>query len=105
MGGDQHDCRRGRGQTDFAKIEGCQCSRDRRISIKQDCAVMRILKLTPRTEKWLLARRAQQNVEPQAVAAEIVADVRKRGDAALFDYTEKFDHTDLAETGVWVTKK
>jgi len=66
---------------------------------------MRILKLTPRTEKWLLARRAQQDGEAQAVAAEIVADVRMRGDAALFEYTKRFDHTDPAEAGVWIAEK
>lgn len=66
---------------------------------------MRILKLTPRIEKWLLSRRAQQDAEAQAVAAEIIADVRKRGDAALFAYTRKFDHTDLAKTGVWIAPK
>jgi len=64
---------------------------------------MRILKLTPQTEKLLLARREQQDAEAQATATEIVADVRKRGDAALFAYTKKFDHTDLGKTGVWIT--
>jgi histidinol dehydrogenase len=66
---------------------------------------MRILKLNSQTEKWLLARRAQQDAETHTIAAEIVADVRKRGDAALFAYTKKFDDTDLAKTGVWITQK
>jgi histidinol dehydrogenase len=66
---------------------------------------MRILKLTPQTERWLLARRAHQNAEAHRIAAEIVQDVRKRGDAALFAYTKKFDDTDLAKTGVWIGKK
>lgn len=66
---------------------------------------MRILKLTPHTEKWLLARRAQQDAEAHAIAAEIVEDVRKRGDAALFAYTKKFDGTDLTKTGVWIEEK
>src|SRR6266849_7221193 len=66
---------------------------------------MRILKLTPQTEKWLLARRAQHDAEVHVIAAEIVADVRKRGDTALFAYTKKFDNTDLAKTGVWITQK
>ena len=52
---------------------------------------MRILKLTPRIEKSLLARRAHQDIEAQRVASEIVADVRKRGDAALFAWTKKLD--------------
>lgn len=66
---------------------------------------MRILKLTPQTEKWLLARRAQQDAEAHRIALEIVQDVRKRGDAALFAYTKKFDGTDLSKTGVWIEEK
>jgi histidinol dehydrogenase len=66
---------------------------------------MRILKLTPRTEKWLLARRAQRDDEAQSVAAEIVADVRKRGDSALFAWTKKLDDLDLSRGGVWISRK
>ncbi|HEY6946888.1 MAG TPA: histidinol dehydrogenase [Candidatus Acidoferrum sp.] len=66
---------------------------------------MRILKLSPQTEKWLLARRAQQDAEAYRIAAEIVEDVRRRGDAALFAYTKKFDGTDLARTGLWIEEK
>ena len=65
---------------------------------------MRILKLTPRIEKSLLARRAHQDSEAQRVASEIVADVRKRGDAALFAWTKKLDDTNLARKGVWISK-
>ncbi len=66
---------------------------------------MRILKLTPRIEKRLLARRAQRDDEAHSVAAEIVADVRKRGDAALLAWTKKLDRLDLARDGVWISKK
>jgi histidinol dehydrogenase len=66
---------------------------------------MRIVKLTPRTEKWLLARRAQRDDEAHSVAAAIVADVRKRGDSALFDWTKKLDELDLAQAGVWISQK
>jgi histidinol dehydrogenase len=66
---------------------------------------MRILKLTPRIEKWLLARRTRRDDKAQSVAAEIVADVRKRGDTALFAWTKKLDHLNLAREGVWVSKK
>jgi histidinol dehydrogenase len=66
---------------------------------------MRILKLTPRIEKRLLARRAQRDEEAHSVASEIVADVRKRGDAALFAWTKKLDHLDLARDGVWISRK
>ncbi len=66
---------------------------------------MRILRLTPQTEKWLVARRAQQDTEARAIATEIVQAVRKRGDAALFAYMKQFDETDLAKTGVWIEEK
>ena len=66
---------------------------------------MRIVKLTPRTEKWLIARRAQRDVEAHSVAAAIVADVRKRGDSGLFDWTKELDELDLAQAGVWISQK
>ena len=66
---------------------------------------MRIVKLTPRIEKWLLARRARQDDKAQSTAAEIVADIRKRGDAALFAWTKKLDHLNLAREGLWISKK
>jgi histidinol dehydrogenase len=66
---------------------------------------MRIVKLTPRTEKWLLARRAHRDDEANSVAATIVADVRKRGDSALFAWTKKLDELDLSQTRVWISEK
>jgi histidinol dehydrogenase len=66
---------------------------------------MRILKLTARIEKSLLARRAQTDDEAATVAAEIVGDVRKRGDTALFAWAKKLDQVDLAGKGVWISKK
>jgi histidinol dehydrogenase len=66
---------------------------------------MRILKLTPRIEKCLLARRARQDAKAQSIAAGIVADVRKHGNAALFVWTKKLDHISLAREGVWISKK
>src|SRR5271163_3064830 len=66
---------------------------------------MRILKLTPQIEKSLLARHTQKDDEAASVAAEIVADVRKHGDAALFAWTKKLDQADLARKGVWISEK
>ena len=66
---------------------------------------MRIVKLTPRTEKWLLARRAQRDDEAYSAATTIVTDVRKRGDSALFAWTKKLDDLDLAHAGVWISEK
>lgn len=66
---------------------------------------MRILKLTPRLEKQLLSRRAQSDVEAQRAAAEIVSDVRKRGDAALFAWTGKLDGVSLSAKTLWISQK
>jgi histidinol dehydrogenase len=63
---------------------------------------MRILKLTPAVEKKLLLARHERDREAERVAAGIIADVRKRGDAALLDYAQKFDGADLARTGPWI---
>ena len=62
---------------------------------------MRILKLTPAVEKKLL--HARRDREAEAVAAKVIADVRKRGDAALCAYSKQFDGTDLRRQGIWVT--
>jgi histidinol dehydrogenase len=66
---------------------------------------MKILKLTPQREKWLRSRRAQQDAKAGKIAAEIVADIRKRGDTALFAYSKKLDQIDLAKTGVWIKQE
>jgi histidinol dehydrogenase len=66
---------------------------------------MRILKLTAQLEKKLLARRAQGDLEAQTVAAEIVSDVRLRGDAALLSWTKKLDNANLGLKDLWISQK
>ncbi len=39
------------------------------------------------------------------MAAEIVADVRKRGDRALLEWTQKLDGIDLKKDGLWIDEK
>ncbi len=46
-------------------------------------------------------RDTDENVD--RIAGEIVADVRKRGDAALIDYTRKFDRFDLDAAGLRIS--
>jgi histidinol dehydrogenase len=65
---------------------------------------MRILKLTAAVEKRLLAVRERRDVRADKVAAKIVSDVRRRGDAALFSWTKHLDGIDLARKGVWVSQ-
>jgi histidinol dehydrogenase len=64
---------------------------------------MRILKLTAAVEKKLLRARKERDREAERVATEIIADVRKRGDAALIDYAKKFDDINLRRGGMWIS--
>ena len=66
---------------------------------------MRILNLTPRLEQQLLSRRAQLDDEAQRAAAEIVSDVRKRGDAALLAWTKKLDDPEMPINDLWISQK
>jgi histidinol dehydrogenase len=64
---------------------------------------MRILKLTTAVENKLLRARQERDREAERVAAEIIADVRKRGDPALIDYARKFDSINLRREGIWIS--
>jgi histidinol dehydrogenase len=66
---------------------------------------MKIRKLTSATERKIFAARAARDGEAERVAAEIVADVRKRGDKALFEWTKKLGGIDLIAEGVWIGEK
>jgi len=66
---------------------------------------MKIIKLTAGNEKKLFKAREVRDVEAGHVAAEIVADVRKRGNKALFAWAEKLDGIDLKKGGVWIGEK
>jgi histidinol dehydrogenase len=63
---------------------------------------MRILKLTSAVENNLLRARHERDLEAERIAARIIADVRKRGDAALRAWAKKLDGTDLRRSGVCV---
>ena len=66
---------------------------------------MRILRLTAAVEKKLLAARNRRDVQAEKVAAKIIADVRRTGDAGLRSWTQKLDDKDLACTGMWVSQQ
>jgi histidinol dehydrogenase len=65
---------------------------------------MRILSLTGATEKKLLASRRAATRDAERIAARIVADVRRRGDAALFAWTKRLDGWALGPRTVWVSR-
>lgn len=64
---------------------------------------MRILQLTESREKEFLASRRANNQEAARVALRIVEDVRRHGDAALFNWTKRLDKLMLTRGSVWVT--
>ncbi len=66
---------------------------------------MRILRLTAAVEKKLLAARNRRDMQAEKVAAKIIADVRRTGDAGLRSWAQKLDDTDLARTGMWVSQQ
>jgi histidinol dehydrogenase len=66
---------------------------------------MRIFKLTPKTEKQFLRARQERDAEADRIAAGIIADIRKRGDAALFAWAKKLDSLDLRREGPWISPK
>ena len=56
---------------------------------------MKIVRLTKNVERALLRRRRERDEKAHRVAARIITDVRKRGDAAIRDWTKKFDGVEL----------
>jgi len=66
--------------------------------------MMRILTLTKATESRLLAARESRDLEAERIAARIVADVRRRGDRALFAWAKKLDGARLTPRTLWISK-
>ena len=66
---------------------------------------MRMLKLTPVLEKSLLRARHERDREAERIASSIIADVRNRGDSALFGYARQFDGIDLRRAGLWISQR
>jgi histidinol dehydrogenase len=66
---------------------------------------MRILKLTQRTEAELMKVREGRDRAALVAAERIVADVRRRGDEALNEWTKTLDGGDLLRDGVWISPK
>ncbi|MGH9698051.1 MAG: histidinol dehydrogenase [Candidatus Acidiferrales bacterium] len=65
---------------------------------------MRILRLTKKVEQKLFGARRRQDLEARRVAARIVEDVRRRGDAALFSWTRRLDRLELTGRNVFVSR-
>lgn len=70
---------------------------------------MRIVELNENTKKNLLEdllkRSPNQYTQYEETVNKIIADVRERKDAALFEYTQKFDHTEIDAQNICVTEE
>src|SRR5947209_13009860 len=55
--------------------------------------------------RQLLAAKRESAADVDAAVAEIIGDVAARGDAALIDYTRRFDGMDLAAAGLRLTAR
>jgi histidinol dehydrogenase len=65
---------------------------------------MRILKLTDAVAAKFLARRSSHDAAAERVAARILADVRKNGDAALFRWALRLDGLRLTRKSLWISR-
>jgi histidinol dehydrogenase len=65
---------------------------------------MKIVRLTKNVERALLRGRRERDEKAHRVVARIIADVRKRGDVAIREWTKKFDGVDL-RVGIWVSSR
>jgi histidinol dehydrogenase len=64
---------------------------------------MRILKLTDAVAAKFFARRSSHDAAAERIAANILADVRKNGDAALFRWGLRLDGLRLTRKTLWIT--
>ena len=51
-----------------------------------------------------LSTKREVSEDVDAIVRDIIARVRSEGDAALIDYTKRFDHLDLAEKGIAISE-
>jgi histidinol dehydrogenase len=65
---------------------------------------MRVLKLTDALAAKFLARRSLHDAAADRIAARILADVRKNGDAALFRWAERLDGVRLTRKSLWISR-
>src|SRR4029077_4246591 len=53
----------------------------------------------------LLEAKRESAADVDAAVAAIIADVARRGDAALIDHTKRFDHVELPVSGLRVSRR
>jgi histidinol dehydrogenase len=66
---------------------------------------MRIRRLSRGLVEKLLRTCNERDREAERVAARIIADVRRRGDRALVEWTERLDGTDIGGGAMWIRRR
>ncbi|MFZ3331748.1 MAG: histidinol dehydrogenase [Candidatus Acidiferrales bacterium] len=66
---------------------------------------MRVLRLTSAIAEKILARRRNRDRAAEGIASRIIRDVHRRGDAALFAWTKRFDRLALNRASAWVSAR
>ena len=64
---------------------------------------MRVLQLTKAIEEKILAHRHGNDRSAETIASRIIRDVQRRGDAALFSWTKRFDRVALSRDSIWLS--
>lgn len=66
---------------------------------------MRVQRLTNAIQKEILAQRRGRDRSAETAAARIIRDVQRRGDAALFSWTKRFDRLALHPKNIWISQQ
>jgi histidinol dehydrogenase len=64
---------------------------------------MRVLQITKAIEAKILAHRHGNDRSAETIASRIIRDVQRRGDAALFSWTKRFDRVALNGDTIWLS--
>ena len=75
---------------------------------KEGCATMmpniyKLSEMTPEKKEFIMKRAELDITEQMKIAKEVSDDIKLRGDAAVLEYTEKFDHVKLTAAQMKVT--
>jgi histidinol dehydrogenase len=72
--------------------------------VKKDFSPMRIRKLTEAVAAEFLARRSAHDAAAERIAARIVSEIRRQGDAALFRWAQRLDGIRLNRGTLWISR-
>src|SRR5579863_4562413 len=86
------------------EMKGMSDRRESRNGAATLTGVMRAQKLTDEFAAKFLARRSSHDAAAEQIAAQILADVRRNGDAALFRWALRLDGMRLTRKSLWITR-